>query len=63
MSSLRQITVKNWAEIPEYAGALEKAMGKGAVEKFDQDCSARMKTFNDMAERLYMNWLQTTAKT
>ena len=55
-------TVRNWAEIPAYAGALEKAMGEGAVDKFDQDCAARMGTFNDMAERLYMNWLQMTAK-
>ena len=37
--------------------SLEKAMGKGAVEKFEADCAARMQTFNDMAERLYMNWL------
>ena len=56
-------TVGNWAEIPEYAGALEKAMGKGAVEKFEAECAARMQAFNDMAERLYMNWLQLTAKT
>lgn len=55
-------TVKNWAEIPEYAGALEQAMGKGAIEKFDAECAARMDTFNTMAERLYMNWLQMTAR-
>ena len=55
-------TVRNWADIPDYAGALEKAMGEGAVERFDADCAARMNTFNDMAERLYMNWLQMTAK-
>lgn len=55
-------TVKNWAEIPEYAGALERAMGKGAIEKFDAECAARMDTFNTMAERLYMNWLQMTAR-
>ncbi len=55
-------TVRNWAEIPEYAAALENAMGVGAVEAFDATCAARMKSFNDMAERLYMNWLQLTAR-
>ena len=56
-------TVQNWANIPEYAGALEKAMGKGAVETFDTACAARMDTFNNMAERLYINWLQATSRT
>ena len=56
-------TVQNWAKIPAYAGALEQAMGKGAVDQFDAACASRMKAFNDMAERLYINWLQTTAKT
>ena len=55
-------TVRNWAKIPEYAGALEKAMGEGAVDAFDAACAARMTMFNEMAERLYMNWLQMTAK-
>lgn len=55
-------TVRNWAEIPEYASALERAMGAGAVDQFDTDCASRMDRFNDMAERLYMNWLQMTAR-
>lgn len=56
-------TVQNWAEIPEYADALEKAMGAGAVAQFDTACSARMEAFNAMAERLYINWLQATSRT
>lgn len=56
-------TVQNWAEIPEYAGALEKAMGKGAVDRFDKACAARMDAFNQNAERLYINWLQATSRT
>ena len=56
-------TVKNWADIPEYAGALEQAMGAGALERFDAACAERMSDFNTNAERLYMNWLQMTAKT
>ncbi len=56
-------TVQNWAEIPEYADALERAMGKGAVDQFDKACAARMDAFNNMAERLYINWLQATSRT
>ena len=56
-------TVRNWAEIPEYAQALDGAMGKGAVDRFEADVSARLKTFEQLAERFYINWLQTTAHT
>jgi len=56
-------TVRNWNNIPEYAGALDKAIGKGAVKELDAACAARMGAFNEMAERLYINWLQATAKT
>ena len=56
-------TVRVWADIPEYAGALEAALGAGAVARLDADCAAKMPLFNEMAERLYINWLQATAKT
>jgi GMP synthase-like glutamine amidotransferase len=56
-------TVENWAEIPEYADALEGAMGPDAVTRLASDCAAQMPAFNRNAERIYMNWLQTTART
>lgn len=56
-------TVGNWAEIPEYAGALTKAMGDSGVEQMTASCAEQMKAFNEMAERVYINWLQTSAKT
>jgi GMP synthase-like glutamine amidotransferase len=56
-------TVRNWADIPAYSEALDKAMGEGAVARLDAECGARMDAFNTMAERLYINWLQTSAKT
>ena len=55
-------TVANWAEIPAYMEALEKAMGQGAVERLGADCDRHMAEFNRLAERIYMNWLQTSAK-
>jgi len=56
-------TVNNWNNIPEYAGALDKAIGKENVDQLEAKCAARMSDFNAMAERLYINWLQATART
>lgn len=56
-------TVRNWSDIPEYAAALENALGADGARLLDDACGARMKTFNDMAERLYINWLQAAART
>lgn len=50
-------------DIPEYAEALEKALGPGSLPGFQAECAKRMNTFNDMAERIYINWLQATART
>ena len=55
-------TVQNWAKIPEYAGALDAAVGQGGAAKLEAECNAKIETFNTIAERLYMNWLQTAAK-
>ena len=56
-------TVGLWSEIPAYAQALENAMGEGAVGKLQAAAAARMAEFNDMAERVYINWFQTAART
>ena len=56
-------TVANWARIAEYRTALEAALGDGAAERLAADVANRMKAFNDMAERLYINWLQAVART
>ena len=55
-------TVANWADIPEYKSALEGAMGDGAAQRLAADVGARMNDFNAMAERLYINWMQTSAQ-
>ncbi|MBL4768743.1 MAG: type 1 glutamine amidotransferase [Rhodobacteraceae bacterium] len=56
-------TVDNWAEIPEYADALTQAMGANGVKQLRTNCAQHMDSFNKMAERIYINWLHTTAKT
>lgn len=54
-------TFDNWAEIPEYAAALEKSLGADGAAKMKQDCEANMGNFETMAERVYINWLQATS--
>ncbi len=51
-------TVRQWLEIPEYAAALERAMGAEGPARLDADCAARLSEMNALAERLYINWLQ-----
>ena len=56
-------TVGNWAEIPEYAGALETALGPDGLATIDGACAEHMSAFNRDAERVYINWLQAAAQT
>ena len=56
-------TVTNWMEIPAYASAPEQALGQGAGAKLAADCASQMGSFNQMAERIYINWMQTSART
>ncbi len=55
-------TVANWAAIPEYREALEKAKGPDGVAQMRTAVAAELERFNAMAERLYINWLQTAAR-
>ena len=55
-------TVDNWADIPEYAVALQKALGPDGARQLKAECNSHMADFNRMAERLYINWLQTSAQ-
>lgn len=54
--------VAEWAKIPEYSAALEQALGQGATARLESDYASHIKDFNTMAERIYMNWLQTSAQ-
>lgn len=56
-------TVSNWAKIPEYAGALQSALGADGATEMQAGAAANMSDFNAMAERLYINWLQAAAQT
>ena len=55
-------TVENWAAIPSYAEDLETALGKNGVVELKVACENNMLEFSQLAERFYINWLQTSAK-
>lgn len=55
-------TVDSWANIPAYAQALQSAMGESGVENLRAACDQHMSSFQIMAERVYINWLQTAAQ-
>ena len=54
--------VNNWSAIPEYANALNNALGASGAEKLAADVAAGQKAFNQHAERLYINWMQMVAQ-
>jgi GMP synthase-like glutamine amidotransferase len=56
-------TVDNWAAIPAYADALKTALGDDGAARLRKDCADQMQQFEKMAERIYINWLQTSART
>ena len=50
---IKDTTVNEWGCVPEYKLALEKQLGKGALEKFDKAAQANMKNMNKYSEILY----------
>ena len=60
---VEETTVKNWSKIPTYAEALSSNMGPEGLEQLDIDCKKEMTNFNSNAERVYLNWMQTSART
>jgi len=55
-------TVSNWSDIPAYSDALQTALGDNGVTLLNDAASAEMSNFNKHAERIYINWLQTSAR-
>ena len=53
---IKENTVTEWGCIPEYKDALEQSLGKGALEKFDQESKANMHHMNQSATLLYKNF-------
>ena len=54
-------TFDNWKDIPAYSQALTDALGAEGGNQFASDVNENLKQFETLAERLYINWMQTTA--
>ena len=50
---IKDTTVNDWGCVPEYKMALEKQLGKGALEKFDFEAKKNMQKMNNYSEILY----------
>ena len=55
-------TVVNWSAIPAYEASLKTVLGDNGSSILMASCDAHMDDFNRMAERIYINWLQTAAQ-
>ena len=53
---IKDTTVGEWGCVPEYKSALEKQLGKGALEKFDTDSQIHMPSMNNYSRILYENF-------
>jgi len=49
-------TVSDWGCVPEYKSALEKQLGKGALEKFDKEAKINIAAMNKYSSILYKNF-------
>lgn len=56
-------TVDDWAAIPAYASALEKALGVGAVDTLRAKTAAELPQFNAQARTIYDNLMRVIATT
>ncbi len=50
-------TVREWGEIPEYAAALDQALGKGGMKTMIQSADDRMIEFNAVSQTIYDNFV------
>jgi GMP synthase-like glutamine amidotransferase len=55
-------TIDSWMAVPGYAQFMTSALGESGVQRLRDECAARMHQFNAIAERVYINWLQTGAQ-
>ena len=53
---VKDTTVNAWGCVPEYKSALEKQLGKGALEKFDKEAQSNMQNMNSYSKILYENF-------
>ena len=55
---IRNTTVDDWAEVPEYKNALEQSLGSEALPKMKKAVNAEIFTMQDQCKMLYQNFLK-----
>lgn len=50
-------TAAEWGQVPEYATALEQALGHGALARLENEAAARMSSFRNISRQLYTNFM------
>jgi len=50
---VKDTTVNEWGCVPEYKAALEKQLGPGALQKFDNEAQLNMQKMNNYSKILY----------
>ena len=53
---VREDTVMQWSEVPEYKAALESSLCADALESFDREARAHMTDMNALSRQLYENF-------
>ena len=53
---IKDNTVSQWSCVPEYKRALEKSLGKDALEKFEIQTAQNMSDLNNYSTVLYKNF-------
>lgn len=56
-----QDTIKEWGRVPEYAAALERAIGEGAIFCFDQEVAQNVPSLNCSATTIFKNFVGIVA--
>ena len=56
-------TVAEWGQVPEYASALERALGEDALTRLEQDAGERMTSFHSISRQLYSNFKNIVRQT
>ena len=49
-------TIDNWSVVPAYRSALERSLGKGALEELNKKAAKLMPNFNNNSRKLFINF-------
>lgn len=55
-------TVGEWGLIPEYAQALEEALGVGALARLEADAARQISAFNAISRQIYRNFMEVSGE-